>query len=498
MKLIRNKKIGTSILNVVLVMVVAVVLVACHDEDDVDFVAPQITIDSPTPGSNVTSLLVLISGTVSSDVTLVELTVKQDINDVGTTITATLVGTSFSGNVTLLPGINYISAMARDAIGNRNTITFELHYPQLSLTDGHAAALVIGQADFTSNAANRGSTPSANTLSGVQGALFENGNTILYVPDSGNNRVLGFNAIPTVLDTSANFVIGQIDFTTVSAGTSATQLTAPSSIFTTTDKTFVADTGNNRVLIWNSLVTSGTVNADNVIGQLDLTSAATSCSSSTLSGPTSVFVVNDKVVVLDKGNHRVLIWNAIPTMDGVAADVVIGQVGASAMDTCAANDSDGNGVTDALTASTLNNPGGIWTDGTRLLIADTDNNRVLVWDTFPTANGEAATRVIGQANMTSSAVPAPPTQSSLNSPRSVASNGNQIVVADSGNTRVLIFNTFPATDGEPAANVIGQDNFVTTGTGTTDTRMTSYDSVYVDRTRLFVVDGNRILMFVNP
>jgi hypothetical protein len=462
-------------------------LVACHDEDDIDFNAPSITIVSPSPGSDVTSLSVLVTGTVSSDVVLVELT-YGDVTD-----TATLTGTTFSGTVTLVPGANSISAKARDAVGNRNTVTFNLQYPQLTLTDGQAAAFVLGQADFVSNQPNQGTTAAANTLSGVQASLYEKGYTTLYIPDSANNRILGFDAIPSVSNTSANFVLGQPDFASVAAGLSATQFDLPSGVYTTMTQFFLADTNNNRVLIWDSHPTNNSVAAAHVIGQLDFISSTPNCSSSTLMGPTSVFVVNDKVVVLDKGNHRVLIWNAIPDADGVAADVVLGQVG---MDSCAANDIDGDEISDTLTASTLNNPGGIWTDGTRLLVADTDNNRVLVWDTFPTTNGEAADWVIGQIDMTSSATALDDV--SLNAPRSVTSNKNQIIVADSGNARVLIFDSFPAANSPAASNVIGQPDFTTTGTGTSDTQMTSYDAVYVDRNRLFVVDSNRVLVFSNP
>lgn len=491
------KRKAKKLLAVLLVLFLAGQLLACHEEDEIDFRAPTITIDSPTPGSNVTSTSVTITGTVTSDVIYVELNLEDESgNIIGSPVPATLVGTSFSGSLTLSAGDNFVRAMARDAVGNRNSIVFNLHYAQLTYSDGAAANLVIGQADFTSNAANRGSTPTANSLSGVQGAMYERELTTLYIPDAGNHRILGFDAVPATDGVDANFVLGQGDFTSNSSGASATELSSPGGVYTTTTQLFAADTGNNRVLIWDSHPTNNTVAAAHVIGQLDFSSSATGCSSSTLSAPASVFVVDDKVIVLDKGNHRLLIWNAIPDADGVAADIVIGQVGASAMDTCMPNDSDGNGVTDSLSASTLNNPSGFWTDGTHLLIADTDNHRVLVWDTFPTTNGQAADWVIGQADMTSAV--AELNQNSLSSPLSVYSNRVQIFIADSGNARVLIYNSFPAANELNADNVIGQDDFMTTGTGISATRMTSYDSVYVDRSRLFVADGNRVLIFTTP
>jgi len=466
------------------------VLVACHQEDDIDFEAPTVTVDSPAPGSDVTSLSVLISGTVSDDVVSVDITVDT------TTTAATLAGTSYSGAVTLVPGVNPIRVTATDGVGNRNTQIFNLFYPQLAITDGAAATFVIGQSDFVSNSANQGSTAAANTVSGLLAPLHEYINTTLYLPDSGNNRILGYNSIPAASNASSNFVLGQGDFTATASGVSATQFSLPMGVYTTDTQLFLADSANNRVLIWDSHPTNNSVAANHVIGQLDFTSSAVGCSSSTLAAPSSVAVINDKVLVLDQGNHRVLIWNSIPTADGVAADIVIGQVGVSAMDTCLPNDSDGNGVTDTLSASTFNNPGAIWTDGTRLLVADTGNNRVLVWDTFPTTNGQAADWVIGQDDMVSAVTGL--NNNSLNAPKSVTSNKNQIIVADSGNSRVLIFNSFPTANRPVADNVIGQPDFGTSTTGTSDTQMTSYDSVFVDRVRLFVVDGNRVLVWVNP
>lgn len=491
-----------KLLSVLLILFIVGTIVACHEEDEIDFDAPSITIDSPTPGSNVSTTNVTITGTISIDVTLVELTREDADGNVVDTVQATLAGTSFSADLTLVNGNNTINAMAQDANNNRYTRTFILHYAQLVFSDTTADG-VLGQEDFISNSANRGSTPDAYTLNSIQGPLYEKQLTTLYLPDSGNNRVLGFNSVPASADTipvptaanSANFVLGQANLTSNSAGTSATEFTSPSAIYTTTTQLFVADKGNNRVLIWDSHPTNNSVAAARVIGQTDLTSNATGCSSSTLSNPASVFVVDGKIVVLDQGNNRVLIWNTIPdeNNNGVAADVVLGQSGASPMDTCLPNDSDGDGVTDTLSASTLNNPSGIWTDGERLLVADTDNHRVLVWDTFPTINGQAADWVIGQADMTSAV--AELNQNSLSSPLSVYSNRVQIFIADSGNARVLIFNSFPTANDVNADAVVGQADFVSNDIGTTDTLMTAYESVYVDRIRLFVADTNRVLIF---
>lgn len=471
-----------------LIFVVATtLLVACHEEDEIDFRAPRITIDSPTPGSNVSSTNVTITGTVSSDVVLVELSLEDDNGDIiGSPVDATLTGTTFSGSLTLSAGDNNVVATAEDGVGNRNSVSFNLHYAQLSFSDD-SADIVIGQVDFTSNTANQGSlTPTANSLSGVQGALYQKELTTLYIPDTGNHRVLGFNAIPTTNGVDASFVLGQGDLTSNTSGVSATQLNSPKAVYTTTTQLFVADSGNHRLLFWDSHPANNTVAAAHVIGQTDFTLNASGCSSSTLSNPAGVFVVDDKVIVLDQDNHRVLIWNMIPDADGVAADLVVGQQN---MNFCQLNDDNGDGTTDSVTARTLNNPGGMWTDGERLLVADSGNNRVLVWETFPSISGQAADRVIGQADMTSFAV------NNLSGPLSVTSNRVQIFIADSGNNRVVIFNNFPATNNPTEDAVIGPSfSYDTPDPGGT-TSFSSVNNLYVDRSRLFVVDDNRVLIF---
>ena len=49
----------------------------------------------------------------------------------------------------------------------------------------------------------------------------------------------------------------------------------------------------------------------------------------------------------------------------------------------------------------MKGPSGLYSDGTRLFVADKLNNRVLIWNAWPTANGQAADVVLGQAAMTS-------------------------------------------------------------------------------------------------
>jgi hypothetical protein len=47
-------------------------------------------------------------------------------------------------------------------------------------------------------------------------------------------------------------------------------------------------------------------------------------------------------------------------------------------------------------ANTLLYPSGIWTDGKKLIVADAWNHRVLIWHSFPVSNGQQADVVVGQ------------------------------------------------------------------------------------------------------
>jgi len=102
----------------------------------------------------------------------------------------------------------------------------------------------------------------------------------------------------------------------------------------------------------------------------------------------------------------------------------------------------------------FNHPAGIATDGHHLLVADRDNNRILVWNTIPTSNSPPDL-VLGQKNFYANN----PGHGldGLNWPSQVSISGGKVVVADSYNNRILIWNTFPTENGQPAdLELVGQ------------------------------------------
>jgi NHL repeat len=157
----------------------------------------------------------------------------------------------------------------------------------------------------------------------------------------------------------------------------------------------VADTGQNRVFIWLSLPQSRYQSPDIVLGQTDSDGTSRNgglaVNASSLMYPSGIWTDGKILVVADAWNHRVLIWTTFPTQDGQAADIVLGQKD------FISNQPNVSGIGSTPSASSLNWPYGVYSDGTALYIADTGNRRVLKYNNMPTDNFQAADDVIGKA-----------------------------------------------------------------------------------------------------
>ncbi len=100
----------------------------------------------------------------------------------------------------------------------------------------------------------------------------------------------------------------------------------------------------------------------------------------------------------------------------------------------------------------FNHPAGIATDGTRLFLADTYNNRVLIWSKLPAGN-EPPDLVLGQKDFHGNA--SGDGRDRMNFPITCASDGTRLLVADTNNDRILIWNEAPKSNGAPADLVLG-------------------------------------------
>lgn len=299
------------------------------------------------------------------------------------------------------------------------------------------------------------------------------------VPDG--NRLLVFDTPPTYNFEPASRVVGQPGFTTNGPvdyrGISASTMAGPADVAASGDFVAVADRGNNRVLLYRAAdvaTPSPTLGAAVVLGQPDATSYVPDLdqrtpSAARMSGPAGVALDGTHLIVADTENHRVLIWNSVPTVTGAAADLVLGQADFSGhRPNRGRGDADGDGFSDA-DADGFFYPTGVASDGTHLFVADRLNNRILSWAAFPTANGQPADAVIGQPDLQSALPnsgngPFAFVSQGLNLPTGVALVGTSLWIADTANNRVVRWDT-ATTAPAPAAVFLGQ----TSGTSVTNT-----------------------------
>jgi hypothetical protein len=305
------------------------------------------------------------------------------------------------------------------------------------------AFAVLGQSGFSDDLPNRGGAAGAGTLAQPLGNIAVSGD-VLFIADTANNRILGYRSLPINNGAAADFVLGQVDFTATTGGTAVDRMALPASAYVGEGRLIVADSGNNRVLVWNDVPTESGTPPDVVVGQTDFNGGTSGTTASTLRYPTSAIISNGRLVVADQNNNRVLVWNSVPDSNGMPADLVLGQ---RSFTTRIADDAEDE----------MDRPASLWSDGFRLLVADTGNNRVLYWSLFPQDSGDAADYVLGQSDFNRSA--AGTSSISMRAPFGVTSDGTRVYIADSGNNRILQFSAFPIANGIAASKVYGQDGF---------------------------------------
>lgn len=131
-----------------------------------------------------------------------------------------------------------------------------------------------------------------------------------------------------------------------------------------------------------------------------------------------------------------------PFVTGQAADLVVGALGF--------NNSGGPKL--------LNHPTGLASDGRSLLVADRWNNRVLIWRNAPASN-IAPDLVLGQPDFTANSSGAGMNQLNWPGNAAITPDGRVIAVADTNNDRVLLWTRFPEQNGAPADIVLDITRF---------------------------------------
>jgi sugar lactone lactonase YvrE len=340
--------------------------------------------------------------------------------------------------------------------GNNRILIYNTSVDQIG-----TPTVVLGQPDFFSGDANRGTgTPAANTFN-IPASVAKDAAGDLFVADTGNSRVLIFRP-PFATGMKASVVIGQQGFTTNNVADNASSMGGPYSLAVDSKgNLWVSDDTNDRVLEYTPPFSNGMA-ATLAIGQTS-TDAATVCYENP---PTANRVCDPEGMAFDeKGDlwltdsryNRILEYTP-PFSTGMAASLELGQP-ASAPFTSGTAIITSPGIPSATSLAapvtvTFDASGNLW-------LADYGFNRVLEYAP-PFANGMAATSVLGQVDFThgdanrSSNSPAADT---LSGPWGLAfdSSGN-LHVSDRGNSRLLVFAS-PLTNGTVATSVVGQTNF---------------------------------------
>ncbi len=281
-------------------------------------------------------------------------------------------------------------------------------------------------------------------------------------------------------------------------GEAGNPLLAPRGVWIVGSKLIVADTGQNRVFIWNTLPDTAYAPADVVLGQEQSThtgrNGGAGVSAHTLQYPSGIWSDGERLIVADAWNHRVLIWHRFPVQHGQAADVVLGQPDFTH------NQPNVGGIGTIPSAQTLNWPYGVFSDGERLWVCDTGNRRILYYSTIPDRNFTAADQVIGKDSFTERDYePVNPIW-----PYAVRiAAGGQMLVADTQYYRTMLWHDWQTAFTQPADIVIGQPSFEANGMNQyglfpdQNTLSWTYDAFFY-RNGLFVADtGNSRLLWFN-
>ena len=296
--------------------------------------------------------------------------------------------------------------------------------------------------------------PTPSQLYAPRGVFFND--EWFVVADSGNHRILIWRGVPAADGSPADFVLGQPDFS--SEGPKLLHL--PTGVLIHEGRLIVADAWHHRVLVWNRVPSASGIGPDYAIGQPDMTAVqpnrgAATPSPASLYWPYGVGFAGGWFWIADTGNRRVLGWKGLPQPDQ-PAQVILGQESG-----WTGEENRGRGVG----ARSFRWPHAIAGDAERLLVADAGNHRVLGWSPIPMQDIEASL-ALGQPDFNSASELPYFAQgpAKLRFPYNLTLEGPRLAVADTANNRILIWDHAPQSGcGHAADHVLGQDNFDANG-----------------------------------
>jgi hypothetical protein len=308
--------------------------------------------------------------------------------------------------------------------------------------------------------------PAADSLFGPRGAAIASDRGPLIVCDTGHHRLLIWNTMPGTDGAPADIVIGQVGFHAEGrngkGAPGAATLNVPTGVAAANGVLAIADAWNHRVLIWTRMPEQNNQPADIVLGQADFAQTkanrgSDAAAAHSLNWCYGVALIGGKLLVADTGNRRVLIWNSVPCENGQPADIVVGQGDFACRDENAGRDA-------GLTG--MRWPHGLAMIGSRLLVSDAGNNRIMVWDRVPDRPGAPCDFVLGQKDGQSlehNRGTYLPTAQSLNMPYSLAVSDEWLIAADTANSRMIGWRLDEIGPDAEARGIAGQPNFTSKG-----------------------------------
>ncbi len=304
--------------------------------------------------------------------------------------------------------------------------------------DGQPADVVLGQKDFYTEGPKSAGASIENGFNLPTAVAVYEGR--LFVADAWHHRILVWNEVPTVSNTPPDFAIGQHDLSAVEpnrgGSPSREGLYCPYGIAWCNGFFYVCDTSNRRVVAWEGLPEQGQP-PDYLIGQpawtLGEENRGEGVGSRSFRWPHAITRVGEWTYIADAGNHRVLGWRGDLKHDR-DADLVLGQTDfVSSFEFPYRSQG----------AAALRFPYSISSQPEGIVVADTANNRLLFWPTDAEGGtaSPCAAMVAGQVNFDANgenrwlAVE----RETLCWPYGVCWNRNRIAIADSGNNRVMLW-----------------------------------------------------------
>lgn len=281
------------------------------------------------------------------------------------TLSTTASGIAFDSNGNLYVSDTGYNRILLFEINNSNTYGIPSYY--------------YGQND---NPTTQNSGTSNSTFRSPAGICIDINNG-LYVADSGNNRVLyfPFNSSTNVIDITASIVYGQVgfvNFTSSSSGNQFNLLNNPTdvSVSSSSNKLYISDSGNNRIVIWNltgSPIPSIIIN--NITNGIPLSRQLSCC----IDG-------NQNLYVCDTINNRVLFYANLSLVTNINGNSITSTINPSGI--IGQNNYTDNGINGGLIPPNLNgisfnhpsnvrvnlSPGAIIN---AIYVTDSGNNRVL-------------------------------------------------------------------------------------------------------------------------